>query len=178
MLPFKTLLVEGGKIKILFALFLFLSLLVGMGLQPRNADEIYKEYQHLRETATPQEIFTNNFKIFLLMLIPVFGIIIGCISFFNAGVVLGVVAVKMQIAPSLVILNLLISPIFWMEFLVYTLAITRGTLLILDLFQHFSKGEKGSNFLRKHFWLMLTLFIFGILLLSFAAVLEFFLLHL
>jgi hypothetical protein len=82
-----------------------------------------------------QTIFINNFSLTLLMFIPLLGIGIGLFIMYNTGVGLSAIATVQGYPASTAILNLMANPIFWLEFVSYSIAMASSIWLIRRLLQ-------------------------------------------
>ena len=80
-------------------------------------------------------IFTNNFKICLLMFIPVGGILYGAFALFSTGVAINALSIVQGVPSSLMLLTLMIGPIFWIEFIAYAMGMTESAWLFRRLIQ-------------------------------------------
>jgi hypothetical protein len=85
-------------------------------------------------TLTPY-ILGNNFLICLLMFIPVLGPIFGLYVLFNTGMAVGAVATVQNLPPIFVLIALVITPIFWLEFAAYSTAMAESVWLFRRLLQ-------------------------------------------
>jgi len=82
-----------------------------------------------------QYIFINNFTICLLMFVPLIGAGLGLFILYNTGVALNALA-SIQGYPVYVgILSLVSSPIFWIEFAAYSIAMAESVWLFRRLLQ-------------------------------------------
>ena len=77
-----------------------------------------------------QYIFINNFSICLLMFIPLFGAGLGLFILYNTGVALNAIASIQGYPVYLGILSLWLTPIFWIEFAAYSIAMAESIWLI------------------------------------------------
>jgi uncharacterized membrane protein SpoIIM required for sporulation len=80
-------------------------------------------------------IFRNNFLLCLVMFIPIVGVAFGLFILFSTGIALGAIATIQGIPVILDFLILLITPIFWIEFVSYSLAMTASIWLSRRLLQ-------------------------------------------
>lgn len=80
-------------------------------------------------------IFINNCRICLIMFIPVFGVAFGMLSLFSTGVVIKALSIVQGVPSSLMLLALIIGPIFWIEFVAYSLGMTESVWLFRRLTQ-------------------------------------------
>jgi Integral membrane protein DUF95. len=82
-----------------------------------------------------QTIFINNFSLTLLMFIPLIGAGIGLFIMYNTGVGLAAIATVQGYPAYLGIASLIINPIFWLEFVSYSIAMASSIWLIRRLLQ-------------------------------------------
>ena len=125
-------------------IFLISVLVTALGtLVPLNAqdsrqlsDSINQTLNENRASGTlPQYIFLNNFEICLLMFVPIVGALFGLFTLFSTGVALGAIA-NVQGYPALLgFAVLLLTPIFWLEFISYSIGITESIWLFRRLTQ-------------------------------------------
>ena len=80
-------------------------------------------------------IFLNNFEICLLMFIPIAGAVLGLFILFNTGVALGAIAATQGYPAYIGLLSLVITPVFWLEFAAYSLAMAESIWLFRRLTQ-------------------------------------------
>jgi hypothetical protein len=78
-------------------------------------------------------IFVNNCRICLIMFIPIVGIAFGAISLFSTGVAIKALSIVQGASPSFMLLSLIIGPIFWIEFIAYSLGMTESVWLFRRL---------------------------------------------
>jgi hypothetical protein len=81
-------------------------------------------------------IFFNNFEICLLMFIPIIGAVLGFAILFNTGIALGAIASVQGFPIGLGLMSLVITPVFWLEFTAYSIAIAESIWLTRRLMQH------------------------------------------
>jgi hypothetical protein len=100
------------------------------------SDSLNQTLSENRATGTlPQYIFLNNFEICLVMFIPIVGPLFGLFTLFSTGVALEAIA-NVQGYPAIAGLFLLIlTPIFWLEFVSYALGMTESVWLFRRLMQ-------------------------------------------
>lgn len=125
-------------------IFLIAVLVTVLGtLVPLNAQDARQISDSLNQTLNdnrangtlPQYIFLNNFEISLLMFVPIIGAIFGLFTLFSTGVALGAIA-NVQGYPALLgFAVLLLTPIFWLEFISYAIGITESIWLFRRLTQ-------------------------------------------
>jgi hypothetical protein len=80
-------------------------------------------------------IFINNFSICLLMFVPIIGAILGLAILFNTGVALGAITSIQGYPVYIGLLNLVFTPVFWLEFTAYSIAIAESIWLTRRLIQ-------------------------------------------
>jgi uncharacterized membrane protein SpoIIM required for sporulation len=83
-----------------------------------------------------QYIFLNNFEICLLMFIPVVGAALGMFILFDTGLALGAIATTQGYPVWLGLASLVVTPVFWLEFAAYSIAIAESIWLFRRLMQH------------------------------------------
>jgi hypothetical protein len=82
-----------------------------------------------------QHIFLNNFLICLLMFIPLAGAGLGLYILYDTGVALNAIASIQGYPVYLGILDLVATPIFWIEFAAYAIAMAESVWLFRRLLQ-------------------------------------------
>ncbi|NHV96410.1 MAG: stage II sporulation protein M [Thaumarchaeota archaeon] len=96
-----------------------------------EADKILED---VRKTvpATPSiiDIFSNNIRVVLLMLIPGLGLILAPYVLYNTGLVFSASGVVNNISGVTLFLTTTILPFFWLEFAAYAASITQNLYLI------------------------------------------------
>jgi hypothetical protein len=80
-------------------------------------------------------IFVNNFSISLLMFIPIVGPILGFAILFVTGTALSAISLVQGFPIWLSFLALVITPIFWLEFIAYSFGMAQSTWLFRRLMQ-------------------------------------------
>jgi hypothetical protein len=80
-------------------------------------------------------IFLNNFSICLLMFVPVVGTVLGLFILFSTGTALGAISMVQGIPVALEFALLAITPIFWLEFIAYSIGINESIWLFRRLMQ-------------------------------------------
>ncbi len=90
---------------------------------------------HQAEGSLAPYIFMNNFEICLLMFIPVIGPVLGMIILFDTGIALGAIASVQGYPVGLGLLSLIITPVFWLEFIAYSAAMAESIWLFHRLLQ-------------------------------------------
>lgn len=128
----------------IIAVFILSVLLVVIGslvpLSEADANMISNELnqtlsEHKASDTLAQYIFLNNFSICLLMFIPLVGAALGFFILFETGIALGAIALTQGFPTSLALLSLVITPVFWLEFIAYSLAMAESIWLFRRLMQ-------------------------------------------
>ena len=106
--------------------------------------------QHKANNTLAEYIFLNNFSICLLMFIPVVGAALGMFILFDTGIALGAISAIQGYPAYIAILSELLTPVFWLEFAAYSIAMAQSIWLfrrITQLRLHRENGQvKWSNF--------------------------------
>jgi uncharacterized membrane protein SpoIIM required for sporulation len=92
--------------------------------------------EHKAKGNLTEYIFLNNFEICLLMFIPIAGAVLGFTILFNTGVALGAIAYVQGYPAGLGLFSLVITPVFWLEFAAYSIAMAESIWLTRRLLQH------------------------------------------
>lgn len=82
-----------------------------------------------------QYIFINNFSISLLMFIPIVGAALGMFILFDTGLALGAIAATQGYPAWISLASLVITPVFWLEFAAYSIAMAESIWLFRRLTQ-------------------------------------------
>lgn len=90
-----------------------------------------------------QFIFGNNFMICLLMFIPIIGPLLGFYALFNTGTVINAIALAEGYPTSLVFTALFLTPVAWIEYIAYSIAISESVWL----FKRFTQ-KRGRSWLK------------------------------
>lgn len=80
-------------------------------------------------------IFVNNFSLCLIMFIPVAGAVFGFFTLFSTGTAIGAISMIQGFPAILQLLLLMITPIFWLEFVSYSVGMTESIWLFRRLTQ-------------------------------------------
>ncbi|MGE5555223.1 MAG: stage II sporulation protein M [Methanocella sp.] len=80
-------------------------------------------------------IFLNNFRITLLMFIPLAGAALGLLVLFNTGVALNALAMVNGYPAYDAFFSLMATPVFWLEFAAYSIAMAESIWLFRRLLQ-------------------------------------------
>jgi uncharacterized membrane protein SpoIIM required for sporulation len=91
--------------------------------------------QNKANNTLTQYIFVNNFTICLLMFIPIAGAALGLYILFNTGVALGAIATTQGYPVWIGLGSLLLTPVFWLEFAAYSIAMAESIWLFRRLTQ-------------------------------------------
>lgn len=132
--------------RIYFVVFMlivaFIATVIGsyVKLSPQDANTIAQNLnstvnQNKASNTLTQYIFLNNFEICLLMFIPVVGAALGLFILFDTGVALGAIAATQGYPVALVLLGELLTPVFWLEFIAYSIAMAESIWLFRRLIQ-------------------------------------------
>ena len=76
------------------------------------------------------DIFSNNIRIALLMLIPGFGLILAPYVLYNTGLVFSATGLANNVSGITLLLTTTILPFFWLEFAAYAASVTQNLYLI------------------------------------------------
>ncbi len=100
------------------------------------ADQVNSTITENRDIASlTGAIFVNNFSISLLMFIPIVGPILGFSILFTTGTALGAISMVQGYPIWVSLLALMITPIFWLEFVSYSLGMAESIWLFRRLLQ-------------------------------------------
>jgi len=80
-------------------------------------------------------LFINNFSLCLLMFVPFIGLIVGMFIIFDSGLALGAISTVKGYPPVVALIIEVILPIFWLEFLCYSVAMAESVWLSRRLMQ-------------------------------------------
>jgi uncharacterized membrane protein SpoIIM required for sporulation len=118
---------------------------------PLSSQDAYQLSNQLNQTLNEnrasntltQYIFINNFEICLLMFIPVAGAALGLLILFDTGLALGAIATTQGYPIWLGLASLLVTPVFWIEFAAYSIAMAESIWLVRRLMQAILTEERG-----------------------------------
>jgi len=82
------------------------------------------------ESPSVIDIFSNNIRVALLMLIPGLGLILAPYVLYNTGLVFSAAGVANEVSGVMLFLTTAILPFFWLEFVAYTASITQNLYVI------------------------------------------------
>jgi hypothetical protein len=137
------------RIYSMIAVFVFAVIITVIGsLVPVDTQEANQINDELNQTVTSlsdegvltQFIFGNNFFICLLMFIPVLGPLLGFYALFSTGMVVSAIATAEGYPLILVFFSLILTPVFWLEFAAYSIAISESIWLFRRILQGRSRG--------------------------------------
>jgi len=132
--------------------FAFLVTVIGSYL-PLSSSDAQTISQNLNSTLNQnranntltQYIFLNNFGICLAMFIPVFGAALGMFILFDTGVALGAIASTQGYPVWIGLASLVITPVFWIEFISYSIAMAESIWLFRRLIKAITSKEPGQG---------------------------------
>lgn len=135
---------------VLAVVITFAGTLVPLGVEEANklSDQVGQMLVENDDlTSLSIAIFVNNCRICLIMFIPVFGALFGVLSLFSTGVAIKALSIVQGVSPSFMLLALMIGPIFWIEFIAYSLGMTESVWLFRRLTQRRWKELKRAAIL-------------------------------
>ena len=100
--------------------------------------EIQEEFEQLND---PRFIFGNNLLHTLIMFIPIIGPIWGGFVLFSTGTIITVISIAEGVPPILTFLLLFFTPVFWLEFGIYSIAMAQSVILFLKMLRHHGRKE-------------------------------------
>ena len=142
------------RIYSIIALFIIAFLVTVIGsylpLSPSDAQTISQNLnstlnQNRANNTLTQYIFLNNFGICLAMFIPVFGAALGMFILFDTGVALGAIAATQGYPVWVGLASLVITPVFWLEFISYSIAMAQSIWLFRRLIKAIASKEPGQG---------------------------------
>lgn len=144
--------------RVFFLMLLFVIIIIAIGssspLSENQSSDILREFENNLPEIDTQPIFSNNFIIALIMIIPIFGLAIGVIVLHSTGIIIAATGMSVDIPGILLLLSLLVFPFSWLEFLSYAAAMTQSVFLVLGLFRKHFKNE-----LIRTAFLLITIFV-------------------
>lgn len=102
------------------------------------ADQLQKQFTQGND---PRFIFGNNLALTFGMFVPGFGPVWGLFVLFQTGTAIAILGIAEGAPPLLLLLALMFTPIFWLEFGVYAVAMAQSTVLLIQILRHNSKRE-------------------------------------
>jgi hypothetical protein len=124
------------RIAIFFAAFLVLTIVTAFAstakISLEEARSLNSSVAGISPTTLP--IFFNNARVDLVEFIPVLGPAFGVYVSYDTGIVIAAIAEtsSLPIGGPEAFLSLIITPIFWMEFFAYSLAVEESVALIVS----------------------------------------------
>jgi hypothetical protein len=88
-----------------------------------------------------QFIFGNNLVICIIMLLPFAGTGFGMFALYNTGRIIGAESVAQNINPIIMNMALFSTPVFWLEFFAYAIAMTESILFTYYCITHRFRDE-------------------------------------
>ena len=143
---------------IIIFIFSIIILVVGSSIT-LSSDDAYKISDQLNKTLSERQenntltnfIFLNNFSICLLMFIPIVGAGLGLFVLFETGLALSAIAFTQGFPTWLALASLVVTPVFWLEFTAYSIAMAQSIWLFRRLFQ-LSQPNRRQIILRELKW--------------------------
>ena len=157
---------------VLVVLLVFLALAVGtyataeqayLTTTPAAANQTQQQINTIRQSATPESIFENNFLVSIPAIVPAAGLFFFGLTWFNTGQSIGQLAYYTGIPPSVYVLGVYI-PVGTVESLAYSVIIAETLFLTYALI----KGTIVAR-LKSETWKSLILYV---VLLAVAATVE------
>lgn len=110
---------------------------------PLSADDANTIYGQVNQTLAENRdlasltgaIFVNNFMLCLIMFIPIAGAVFGFFTLFATGTAIGAISMVQGIPVLFQFLVLVITPIFWIEFIAYSIGMSESIWLFRRLTQ-------------------------------------------
>ncbi len=96
----------------------------------RRESELQKEFERFND---PRAILGNNLIHTLIMFVPIWGPIWGGFVLFNTGTTIGILATAYEVPSILIFLTLFLTPVFWLEFCAYSIAMAESVVLLLQI---------------------------------------------
>jgi len=132
--------------RILSAIIMFIIVVVvtvAGSLMPVDLQQARQINDELNQTVTTaqqngtlvQSIFSNNFLITLIMFVPVLGPVFGFYVLFSTGTAINAIAIAQGYPLVLVLFALVLTPVFWLEFAVYSTALAESIWLFRRILQ-------------------------------------------
>jgi hypothetical protein len=132
------------KIYLIIAVFVVAFMVTVIGsFVPISAQDAYTISNNLNQTLNENRannnlvtyILLNNFSICLLMFIPIVGAALGMFILFDTGVALNAIASTQGYPIWLGLASLVVTPVFWLEFAAYSIAMAESIWLFRRLTQ-------------------------------------------
>ncbi len=153
----------SSRVIVFIVVFIVLSVVLGYAstnsLSQTDAQSINSQVQGIQPTTIG--IFTNNFRIALLEFIPAFGPAFGVYTSYSTGVAIAAIAEanpQSHITGLESFFLLLITPIYWLEFFSYSLAVEESIAVLVSI--------RNRDFLKTEWkWLVASVLVVGAVLL-------------
>ncbi len=100
--------------------------------------ELQEEFDRFND---PRFIFGNNLLHTLIMFVPFIGPFWGGFVLFNTGTIIAVFGIAEGVPPILAFLVLFLTPVFWLEFGVYSVAMAQSVIWSLQILRRRGKEE-------------------------------------
>ena len=156
------------RVTIFLVVFVVLTVAVAyastLPISQSNAQGLNSQVQSI--PATTVGIFSNNVRIALVEFIPVVGPIFGVYTSYSTGVAIAAISQadsQSQMSGIVLFLLLMLTPIFWLEFFSYSLAVEESISLIVSI--------RSRDLKREWKWLVASILAVAIVL-FFSARLE------
>jgi uncharacterized membrane protein SpoIIM required for sporulation len=147
------------------AMFLFIGLFqlgFSIKLDRSFSEELSKNFMNQIQGIDEIGIFLNNFKIALVMFIPILGIVVGSFSAFSTGLIFNSI-VSLSDASFANPLIVFLTPFGILEIVSYGLAISRGGIFLYEILRK-SISKKSITYLFVEIGLVSTMLFVGALI--------------
>jgi hypothetical protein len=142
-------LVFDTRTRVILTIFLFIATLISTSLGVILFRADVSEAQELREKIfedferanDPRFIFGNNLLLTLVMFVPIIGPIWGLLILFNTGSVIALISIAEGFPPILTFAILFLTPVFWLELGVYSIAMAQSIVFFLRFLQNQVRKE-------------------------------------
>jgi hypothetical protein len=142
-------LVFDTRTRVILTIFLFIATLISTSLGVILFRADVSEAQELREKIfedferanDPRFIFGNNLLLTLVMFVPIIGPIWGLLILFNTGSVIALISIAEGFPPILTFVILFLTPVFWLELGVYSIAMAQSIVFFLRFLQNQVRKE-------------------------------------
>ena len=130
-----------------FIFVLIFTVLIGLigSAFPLNGEQISEILEEANELIPDdidvRKIFFNNYRISLIMLLPVLGFVFGLLVIFQTGMVFGAVGTSIGFSGILLYGLTALTPFFWLEFIAYAASMTESIYIIRGLIERKFKIE-------------------------------------
>jgi uncharacterized membrane protein SpoIIM required for sporulation len=122
-------------------------------LTPMSQQDATKTYSDLNSTVTTLRdndvlwpyIFGNNLIVALMLFVPFIGPVLGFYEAYMAGLAYAAGGIANNVNPVAVWLMVFLTPIPWLEYTAYSIAIAGSLWLSVRILQHGAKHELGNT---------------------------------